>query len=191
MATEYEAKFLNIDIDELRTRLSSAGATLERPEYLQKRWVFDLPKERHSLDSFVRVRDEGDIVTMTWKHFQGDKIDDQKEVEIVVDSFENAAEILTQIGCTPRSYQESKRELWSLADAEFMIDTWPYFETYVEVEANSEDAVREAAIKAGFDWDKALFCGVSKLFQMKYGEHMHMRNVPKITFDMPNPFVEK
>lgn len=94
-----------------------------------------------------------------------------------------------QIGCIARSYQENRRELWKLDDVEFMIDTWPYFEPYIEVESTSENAVRDAAQKAGFDWNSALFCGVSKLFQMKYGEHMHMRLVPRIAFDMPNPFV--
>ncbi len=189
MEIEYEAKFLNIDKDEVRTRLRAAGATLERPEFFQKRWVFDLPGDRHSLHTFMRVRDEGDIVTMTWKHFAGDNIDDQKEIEVIVDDFEKAVEILTQIGCIARSYQENRRELWKLDDVEFMIDTWPYFEPYIEVESTSENAVRDAAQKAGFDWNSALFCGVSKLFQMKYGEHMHMRHVPRIAFDMPNPFV--
>jgi hypothetical protein len=42
--------------------------------------------------------------------------------------------------------------------------------------------------KAGFDYTKALFCGVSKLFKTKYGEHINISEMPKLTFDMPNPF---
>ena len=59
METEYEAKFLDVDKDEVRARLKAAGATLERPEFAQRRWVFDLPKELHSKHVFARVRDEG------------------------------------------------------------------------------------------------------------------------------------
>jgi adenylate cyclase class 2 len=65
METEYEAKFLDIDKDEVRSRLAAAGTTLERPEFLQKRWVFELPAEKRSQYNFMRVRDEGGTITMT------------------------------------------------------------------------------------------------------------------------------
>lgn len=70
-----------------------------------------------------------------------------------------------------------------------MIDSWPFFDPYVEIEGASEEIIREASAKAGFDWSSAIFCGVAKLFQMKYGNHKHMREIPRIAFDMPNPFV--
>ena len=189
METEYEAKFLDVDKDEVRDRLKAAGATLERPEFAQRRWVFDLPKELHSRHVFARVRDEGGIVTVTWKEFAGTEIDHPKEIEIVADNFDNAVALVTALGCKPASYQENRRELWHLGDAKITIDSWPFFEPYVEIEDKSEDAVREASVKAGFDWAQALFCGVSKLFQKKYGEHVHIREMPKLTFDMSNPFV--
>ncbi|HEV3245528.1 MAG TPA: hypothetical protein VG102_04185 [Candidatus Paceibacterota bacterium] len=69
METEYEAKFLNCDKNEVRIRLRAAGATLVRPEFPQRRWVFDLPKEKHSKHVFARVRDEGGVITVTWKKF--------------------------------------------------------------------------------------------------------------------------
>lgn len=189
METEYEAKFLNVDTDEIRKRLMEAGATLERPEFFQRRWVFDLPGDLHSKEVFARVRDEGGVVTITWKKFAGTDIDHPQEVEIVADDFDNAVELVTQLGCAPRSYQENKREVWHLDDAEIVIDSWPFFEPYVEIEGASEDIVREAAIKAGFDWNTALFCGVAKLFHMKYPHSPHMREISRIAFDMPNPFV--
>jgi adenylate cyclase, class 2 len=188
METEYEAKFLDVDKDEVRGRLTAAGATLIRPEFLQKRWVFELPGEKRSRNTFMRVRDEGGTITMTWKEFAGTEIDNPKEIEIIVDSFDNAVEILTQIGCTPSSFQESYRELWHFGDAKITIDTWPFYPPFAEVEGTSEDIVREASTSTGFDWSAALFCGVSKLFKTKYGEHVNIRDMPKLTFDMPNPF---
>src|SRR5277367_6013801 len=121
METEYEAKFLDIDKDEVRGRLTAAGATLARPEFLQKRWVFELPAEKHSRNNFMRVRDEGGIITMTWKEFAGTEIDNPQEIELVVDSFDKAVEMLKQIGCKPSSYQETRRELWHLGDAKITI----------------------------------------------------------------------
>lgn len=86
METEYEAKFLNIDIDEVRARLKAAGAKLERPEFFQRRWVFDLPEPLHSKNTFARVRDEGGVVTVTWKKFAGTDVDHPQEVEITADN---------------------------------------------------------------------------------------------------------
>jgi adenylate cyclase class 2 len=186
METEYEAKFLDIDKDEVRTRLEAAGAVLERPEFGQRRWVFDLPE--HNKNNFARVRDEGGIFTMTVKRYTGAEKDHPEESEVVVDSFDNAVDILTVIGCIPRSYQENRRELWTLDDVKITIDSWPFLEPFVEVEGASEGIVEEASKKCGFDWSKALFKGVNPLYQMIYGEHVHIREMPRLTFDMPNPF---
>lgn len=189
METEYEAKFLNVDKDEARSRLKAIGATLERPEFAQRRWVFDLPAEKHDTHSFARVRDEGGIMTLTFKKYSGADIDHPQESEIVVSDFDTTVEILTEIGCVPRSYQENNRELWHLGEAKITIDSWPFIEPFIEVEAASEHAVRIASEKAGFDWNLALFCGISKLFKMKYGDQWNIREMPKLTFDMPNPFL--
>ncbi len=189
METEYEAKFLNVDKDEVRTRLKTVGATLKRPEFAQRRWVFDLPSAIHSRNVFARVRDEGGIVTITWKEFSGTEVDHPKEIEIIADDFDKAVALVKALGCTPRSYQENRRELWHLDNAKITIDSWPFFEPFVEVEGTSEEDMKEASEKAGFDWSQALFCGVSKLFQKRYGEHVHIREMPRLTFDMPNPFV--
>jgi len=44
MEIEYEATYLNIDKDEVRARLKSAGAKLIKPEFLQRRYVWHFPK---------------------------------------------------------------------------------------------------------------------------------------------------
>jgi adenylate cyclase, class 2 len=189
MEIEYEAKFLNVDKDAVRLRLEQAGARLLRAEFAQRRWVFDLPQEKYSKHAFARVRDEGGIITVTWKRFSGEEIDNPEEIEIVADDFDKAVELLTQLGCVPRSFQENRRELWSLDDTKITIDTWPFYEPFVEVEGPSEQPVRTASRRAGFDWSQALFCGVTKLYQMKFGEHVQIREMPLLTFDMADPFI--
>ena len=189
MNIEYEAKFTNVDKDEIRQRLTTAGAELIRPEYLQKRIPFDLPAERHSKDSWLRVRDEGNKITLSLKTIDGDKIEDQKEICLKVNSFADAVELLTAVGCEPKSYQESKRELWKLDGVDITIDEWPFLEPFVEVEGASEDAVKNASEKLGFRYADALFGAVGKLYGMKYGLYPdQINNCPKIVFDMKNPF---
>jgi adenylate cyclase, class 2 len=188
METEYEAKFLNVDKDEVRTRLRRAGAVLARPEFLQRRKVLDLPTSTREKGLWLRVRDEGDKITMSWKSQQGTAIHDQKEISVTVDDFDNAVALLEKIGCPVESYQETRRELWLLGDIEITIDSWPFVETFVEVEGKSEQAVRDASIQLGFDWSKALFEGVIWIYRQKFGQHVNIRRMPRLTFDMPNPF---
>lgn len=192
MKIEYEATFANINKDEIRERLKRAGAFLERPEYLQKRIPFHLPKEKRSKHSWLRVRDEGGDVTLSLKTVDGDKIENQKELFLRIDDFDTAVELLKSIGCEPKSYQETKRELWKLGNTEVTIDEWPFLEPFVEIEGSSETEVQQAAEKLSFDWKDALFCAVGKLYEMKYGIPEDQINVAeKIIFDMENPFINK
>lgn len=189
MTIEYEAKFLNVDKHDIRTRLTKAGATLVRPEFLQRRIPFHLPPSARRKGSWLRVRDEGDKVTLTLKVQDGDKIEDQKEAEVVVSDFDTTVEILKGIGCEAKSYQETKRELWNLNGAEVTIDEWPFLEPFVEIEGSSEGEVTAAAEKLGFDYRQALFCAPGRLYQLKYGiPEDQINSMPQIVFDGPNPF---
>ncbi len=192
MKIEYEATFANINKDEIRERLRKAGAVLERPEYLQKRIPFYLPKEKRSRYSWLRVRDEGGDITLSLKTVDGDKIESQKELFLRIDNFDAAVELLKAIGCEPKSYQETKRELWKLNGAEVTIDEWPFLEPFVEIEGSSEEEVKCVTEKLGFNWKDALFCAVGKLYEMKYDIPEDQINVAeKIVFNMENPFIRE
>jgi adenylate cyclase class 2 len=188
MEIEYEATFTNINKDEVRGRLKEAGASLVRPEFLQKRVPFDLPNGQASTHAWARVRDEGDKITMSVKMIAGEGIESQKEVCLTVDSYEEAVKFLLALGCKIKPFQESKRELWSLDGADITIDEWPFLEPFVEVEGKSEDVVRTVSEKIGFDYSKALFCGIGKLYIMKYGIPPDKADADRFVFDMENPF---
>jgi len=191
MAIEYEATYINVDKDEIRKRLKKAGALLVRSEYLQKRIPFNLPKEKHEKSKFVRVRDEGDKITLSYKFFDGDKIENQKEICLIVNDFDEAVNLLKEIGCEPKSYQETKRELWKLDNVEIMIDEWPFLEPFVEVEGNSEEEVKKVSKQLGFNYEDALFCPTTKIYQMKYDVTEEIVNsAPQIIFEMENPFLK-
>jgi adenylate cyclase class 2 len=190
MDIEYEAKFLDVDKNEIRKRLKDVGAELVRPEYLQKRIPFNLPKEKHSIHSWLRVRDEGDKITLSLKMVDGDKIENQKEICLEVDNFDNAVSLLEAIGCERKSYQETKRELWKLDNVEITLDEWPFLEPFVEIEGASEAAVKSVSEKLGFNYSDAVFGAVGKVYKMKYGiAPDEVNNLPKIVFGMKNPFL--
>ncbi len=192
MNVEYEATFPNIDKTEVRRRLRAAGAALERPEYRQRRVTFNPPPKLTDGKKWLRVRDEGNKITMSFKEVDGDKIENQKEICLTVSSFEQAVEFLQNVGCERKAYQESLRELWLLEGVEITIDTWPFLEPLVEIEGNSEDSVRHVSEKLGFDFSKAVFGSATTQYADKYGlSHDYINNeVPSITFAGPNPFVK-
>lgn len=191
MDIEYEATFINVDKNEIRDRLKKAGATLIKPDFLQKRNVFELPIGHEITGGWLRVRDEQDKITMSLKVVNGDKIEDQKEICLKIDNFSEGVKFLESIGCKPKAYQESRRELWVLDEVEITIDEWPFLEPYVEVEGKSEEKVKEVSSKLDFDYNTALFCSVDVLYNKKYGTPLEYinHNLNKIVFDGANPFL--
>jgi len=193
MNIEYEATFTNINKDEVRERLKAAGAKLVKPEFLQKRAVFHLPAGHEIFGGWARVRDEQDKITMSLKIVSGTKIEDQKEIQLIVDDFQSAKQLLEALGCQEKAYQENRRERWELEGVEITIDEWPFLEPFIEIESNSEEKVKSVAEKLGFDYSQAEFCAVGTLYAQKYNlpEDVINNQTPQITFDMENPFAKK
>ena len=188
MKTEIEVKFVDVDISEMQQRLKQAGAHCEQPMRLMRRQVFYLIDRNK--DAYVRVRDEGDKATMTYKQFDEIGLHGAKEVEVVVSSFEDARSILQNSGLVPKSYQETRRETWKLGEAEVVIDEWPWLRPFIEIEGENEQTVRDAAAALGFDWNDAVFGGATEAYRQQYTElspDFIMDDVPEIKFDAPLP----
>ncbi|OGM26103.1 hypothetical protein A3D00_01835 [Candidatus Woesebacteria bacterium RIFCSPHIGHO2_02_FULL_38_9] len=186
MDIEFEAKFPDIDKDKLRKKLKALGAVLVKPEFFQKRVVFFLPKGHEIKDGYLRVRDEGDRITMSLKVVNGDKIQDQKEIMLIVDDFENSKKFLLSIGCIEKAYQETKRELWKLDGVEITLDEWPFLEPFIEIEGISEEKVKEVSEKLGFDWEDTIFGAVDVLINKKYGVPYDVINKGNSQYLAPN-----
>lgn len=182
---EFEAKFLDIEKEKIRTLLGQRGAVLIRPEYNQRRFNFHLPKDKRSNNAWLRVRDEVNKITLALKMITGSNIEDQKEISLVVDDFDNTITLLESIGCEKKAYQESKRELWKMNQVEITIDEWPGLEPFVEIEARSEDDVRKCAEILDFNYKTALFSSVGRIYKIKYGISLDEieKKVGDITFD--------
>lgn len=139
MKPEIEAKFLEIDHKQFRKILKSKGARLVNPNRLLRRKNFDYPDKRmNETNGWVRVRDEGDKVTLAYKQLDHRGLDGTKEVSVVVNSFKETCLLLESIGLERKSYQETKRESWKLGDVEVELDEWPWVPGFVEIEASNE-----------------------------------------------------
>ena len=194
MTVEYEATFSNIDKQLMREKLNATGAKLIKPEFMQKRVVFNMPSGHGIKGGWLRVRDEADKITMSLKVVDGSNtIAGQKEVELTIDSFDTAVTLLENIGCEKKAYQENTRELWQLGDVDVVIDEWPFLEPFVEVEGSSEESVKKVSEQLGFVYTTALFDSVDAQYSTKYGltiDDINQRT-PKIVFEMENPFINR
>lgn len=171
MKPEIEAKFVDVDIDDVRGRLQAAGAICEQPMRLMRRALIEEP--HHIADrSFLRIRDEGDKTTLTFKRkLQPDEattINSTHELETTVGDFDTTLKIFSEAGWDYTTFQESRRETWRLGDVEIVIDEWPWLQPMVEIEADSEEKVRQTAAELGFDWADALFGSVDVVYSRDY-----------------------
>ena len=167
MNTEIEAKFLNIDHDAIRAKLEALGGVLEQPLRLMRRVVIHTP-DMTSKNAFLRVRDEGYRTTITYKQFDSDAVDGAKEYEVEVSSFDDTVRMLSASGLTYDAYQESKRENWRLGNVEIMLDEWPWLQPYLEVEGESEEAIKQVAELLELSWTDAQFGGIANAYRSQY-----------------------
>lgn len=189
MKQEIEAKFLNIDFDDIRTKLQAAGAVCETPMRLMRRVTFDSP-EMKERNGWLRVRDEGDKVTVTYKQVDALSVDGVLEIETIVGDFDAMVSIFKQTGIAGGSFQESKRETWKLGTVEVVLDEWPWLRPYIEIEGTSKQAVQQAAATLGQDWSQAKFGDVMVAYRAEYphlSEKDTVGNLPEVRFGMPLP----
>lgn len=188
MKTEIEVKFLDIDFDVLRGKLQQLGAVCTQPMRLMRRAIIETPELREK-GGFVRVRDEGDKVTLTYKQVNEDSLTGAKEIEVVVSSFEDTIALLDQAGLAHKSFQESKRETWLVGEVEVVLDEWPWLKPYIEVEGSTEEGVQVVARQLGFDWADAVFGKVTSAYQVQYpdGNSDKLVTIPVVAFDQPVP----
>lgn len=192
MKTEVEVKFLNVDFEKVRDQLKKLGAVCEQPMRLMKRAIIDYPDRRLQTekDAYVRVRDEAGKITLTYKQFKELNVDGAREIETLVESFDDTVKIFEAVGLKVKSLQESKRETWKLDDVEIVLDVWPWLKPYIEIEGESEDALKDVSTKLGFDWADAVFGDIMAAYRVEY---KHLTNndtvgtLPEVRFGAPLP----
>jgi len=172
---EIEVKFLDIDVASLTKQLKKIGAK-KVGSYFYKRRVFDYPDLRlNALHAWVRLRDEGDKITLAYKQRQGVIASDgksndvsMKEIEVEVSDFDETAELLRAIGLKEKFYEENKRIRYKKGATEFDIDTWPKIPTYLEIEAKSWAGIDRAIKELGLDPEKKKIFSTHQVYKL-YG----------------------
>ena len=140
MHKEIEERVLEIDIDKMISKLESIGAR-KIGEWYQKRYVYDFNPKREN--EWIRLRDTGEEITLTYKNVEENTTDGTKELEIKVDNFEDTNTLLEILGYKSKAYQENKRIRYILDSVEIDIDSWPLIPSYMEIEAKSVQEIKK------------------------------------------------
>lgn len=182
MGKEIEAKFFIEEKDSMRKNLKKLQLNLIKEEFLMKRKCFHSNEAGYK---WMRVRDEGDKITMTFKEITSNGINGVEEIEIEVNDFFNACELIKKTNYFEVSYQETLREIWRNNEVEIVIDTWPFLQPYIEIEAESEEIVRKYSKLLNFDFEKdASFGGVAILYNKAFGiPQKEVNDAPIVTFE--------
>jgi adenylate cyclase, class 2 len=165
MHTEYEARFLGIDIAAIHDQLQTQSATCTMPRTLMRRIVFK-NNDIEQRGGWLRLRDEGHRVTLTYKQTANDTaaIDSTLEAEIQVNEFEETRALLEAMGFKALRYQENYREEWRIGAVVLDFDTWPDLPTFLEIEGPDEVAVRTVAESLGQDLTRANYGSVDEVY---------------------------
>ena len=95
-------------------------------------------------------------------------IDGTKEAEVVVDDFDEMDTILTKIGLKSNKYQENKRIQYKYKNTEIDIDTWPQIPTYVEIEGENEEIIKEVCADLGLNYEECTTMDVTDIYKNVY-----------------------
>jgi len=153
---EIEVRFLDIDTDALKETLRACGAKDLGEDFFQESIFCDAARTWHDVKKFVRLRKSMHGVFMTFKQRKEYSATGTREVEIAVNDFEHAKVLLEDIGLVEYRTQEKKRHAFMLDGVHVDLDTWPSVPTFLELEGESEDALKRAAQKLGLDWARVI-----------------------------------
>lgn len=166
MNIEIEERVLDIDVEKIIKKLESLGAT-KVGEWHQKRYVYDFNPIREN--EWIRLRTNGEKVTLAYKNIEDVSLSGTKELEIEVEDFEKTNELLNILGYMPKAFQENKRIRYLLEGTEVDIDFWPLIPAYLEIEGSSKEEVEKIENMLEVDKEKITYLNCSDIYKSIYG----------------------
>lgn len=151
---ELEVKVLNIDLEEMESKLKSVGAILLDKE-LQVNTLIDSKEKfiQNELDSYLRIRETKSLLTkdvkftLTMKKNINRKgIRENIETNIDISNREAMLDILKSLGYYVLQEGFKERTSYVLNNIRFDLDKWDdltYAEPYMEIEVNDENELED------------------------------------------------
>ncbi len=168
---EIEARFLEINEDDLKKRLRDLGAE-DLGEDIFTEIIGRRPNDPAG-NNFMKIRKTKNVILLIYKNRRKHTIDGTEEVELKIDDFEKGREFMKRVGFSILRNQEKKRHTFILKGVAADIDTWPQVPTYVELEGDSENEIKNVAAMLGLDYAKDVFDSPGKILLERYKIPIH------------------
>lgn len=166
MKTEFELRVIEIDFEDLSKKARLLGA-IDEGWFYQKRIIFDFVPVINN--KWVRLRDNGQKVTIAVKEILNETISGTREAEIIVNDFEEAKIFLLDLGLKIRCYQENKRYKMRLKNVTLDFDFWPKIPPLLEIEGENEENIMQIINLLQIDEKNITSKGVAAIYFEKYG----------------------
>jgi adenylate cyclase class 2 len=163
---EIEAKFYVKDLKQIEARLHDLKARLKQPRIHETNIRFDTPNQDLRREQRVLRLRQDDKVRMTYKDASKNEqgVLNRTEIEFVVEDFEKAKRLLEALGYEKSLFYEKYRTTYELDNTYVMLDELP-MGSFIEIEGESIDSIREIGRKLGIKWDTAISTSYSALFE--------------------------
>jgi predicted adenylyl cyclase CyaB len=139
MPLEYEYNYKIFDKNQILKRLKELGAIYHGT------WIFRVQVFIHPNEiphTYIRIRDEGHKITMTYKYYKPE-LQFSNENEVIINDFDQGCEIMLGIGCKKKYYYEKIREIWHIENTEVCWDTQPGIYDIMEIESKSKNELEK------------------------------------------------
>lgn len=167
MKTETEIRFYDINLEDFLADLKRLGAKRVYERKKLKRVIYiphDSPKT-----SWIRLRQEFSLCTLTYKQKVSASVDGVLELEVVVSDFESTRTILNKLGIPEARYQENFREEWVFEGVKIDCDEWPKLKPLVEFESESIEKIDNLISKLGLNKDRSTTDSIDEIYTKEVG----------------------
>ena len=166
--TEFEVRFLEINKSEIIKKALLLGFTDLGENILDEIIFYDKDLKWRNEGKYARLRGYAGKIILTYKHISKDAVDGAEELEIEVSDLKKAKKILLKFGLVDFRIQQKKRHTLKKGKITLDIDTWPSIATYLEIEGEDENSIKDMVGQLGLDYTQASFLDARKIIE-SYG----------------------
>lgn len=127
-----------------------------------------MKKAEENFSKWVRLRQTGDITTITIKRIVNSKgeyaLDAVDELEFEVPSIDDGKQFLEDLGFFFARHQIKMRIAYDYKNTEIVIDKWPLLNPYIEIEGPTEDDIKDTIEMLGFSQEDSIVINTDDVY---------------------------
>ena len=166
---EIEAKIIEIDPEEVDRKVMENGGRKVFEGRIETIF-YDFPDGRMEEKGVMRLRKSpGKAFITQKKDVSREGAKEMEELEVTIDSFEQADRILKGLGLEVVRKSSKKRTKYELKDAEVVVDSYSGIPPLLEVEAESREKIEDILETLGYSMEESVSWDASEVFE-HYGK---------------------